>query len=213
MFDFLKAPESKPFGDCDYWHEYRTNWKKDRPISYWLNDIYWHKKIWWRTRDLYWNIYRRIKEPAHIVKNGLNPNNYYDYNTIYLHTCFAIFTSHMENELNRFDDGIDGYKEWAEDIKADAPWQYESMIEKLELYEWWTEGRLEFAKTEPVHSKKHDEELPLFRLTNKFKEEYPEDYEEWQAWCKAHGEWETAQADKETEMLVKLAKINQSLWS
>ena len=212
MLNFLKAPESCGAGDADYWDKYNADWKSDRPFSYWLHNIYWHKRIWWKTRDGYYACYRRFKDKMYLIDTGLNRWDYHGTDEKILHGSFILLVEHMERSFDQ-SGSREEYEEFTESLKTQALWQHKDQVLKLELYDWWTSERQEFIDSEPEHEEtKFEDESVLFRLSKRFEENYPIEYATWIKWCEEHRVWEQACYDKDNEMLAKLVSIRNSLW-
>ncbi len=170
--DFIRG-EKKPFAlEWHKWDEWEQNLQQRKPVRYWLSEkglkilqniVYFPQDLY-HTVDVY--IRNRWINQTHILRTGLKPGQYYEFDYKVLHGLFYELTDYVEKELawmqtwhNKkkytftkgrcVEAGLD-YLEWASSLTYDKRFlkKKDKRIGKLtrqaisaqkirELYEWW----------------------------------------------------------------------------
>jgi len=234
LFD-LNEPLS---GTSEQWQEWNLTCKKNKPIIYWLREVF----------PDYINLgkyYRKIKNyirfrtlaKYHIIDTGLKPN-YYDKDTILLHGMFSLLVDFIENEkahmyiisnnyhnnnlvqfwkkINifrnryKYKNKIAGlaYLSWEMTLNGS---QAESAKEQYELYKWWTEirpSRLDSYDAVGL-TKWLDKNGRSFGLNVYTAEQQAEK----QKLYNMAFALEESEHNEDTEMLIRLIKIRDHLWT
>lgn len=223
------------------WNSFNAEFKKNAPIRFWLTNDFRRKFILpmvWKYESMYnWVSYRTV-DRYHVIKTGLAPG-YADKDTQMLHVNFNLLKDFVEVEVaireywgsdetkswcsehmpfyhimfpfRRPELGIK-YLEWSSTLDDPSLPPYErsdqqaiSARETLELYYWWVNERP--ARTEV---KIQRESLGIFdddfdRTSDEYKQ-YSED-------VKSHNTQSERWDNEDTEYLIRLMKIRNSLWT
>lgn len=235
--DFIRG-EKKPYAlQLHEWDEWKDKQKKERPIRFWLSDTFLGKlqDFFYFPYDVYSNLKSYIRnrwiDKTHYLKTGLKPGYYYEFDTRIIHGLFNELVDFVEMELahlskwdttknytfknGRSIEAAYAYFKEAEDrveqsrkrIEQEPKTSsfYADLMDNLffdenhleksnqikELYEWWT-------KIRPLRDD------PYLTIT---KETHGEMYHEAIAFVLENQEKE------DTEMMIKLIKIRQQLWT
>lgn len=183
---------------------------------------------WWlrsNIRDAYWWVRHRIdpNHRYHVLPTGLKPG-YYDIDTLMLHGCMKLLERYVEDER----EGEDKLQAWADelldpnqqDVFSSKEWCMESgkkEQEALTIYRWW-------KYQWPEDNKHHDELLTICFGDDTWFEEIPDEHggicwkEKQHTPEKLYNkDWLDALVEKiqrdEQEMLIRLVKIRESLWT
>jgi hypothetical protein len=205
-------------------------------------DVYFSVKMRRLSDIKWWFKYRLMKKHRyHIVDTGLKPG-YYDCDTILLNAAMAVLVDHVENEAHGCDKigeaGLQSYIEFYEklcDPKNWEPWERKqskkikqqciehrvndtnALKEILAIYKWWKYYRtiehmsLEQERDEFYKTERYDimtDERDPNKLTGKDKKKYIEQRKIVSSFI----DREQKLYEKDTDMLVRLAKVRSKLW-
>ena len=216
--DFIRG-EKKPHAlEWDKWREYYADLKKRKPIRYWIaeellsklqNFLYYPFDLWYSIRCY---IRNRYITQTHVLKSDLKKGQWYDLDTRILHSLFNELVDYVEIELSHLSkwdrkkkykfkrgrcvEAAYDYFEWANNLTYSK--DYGKLTDQAiksrkikELYEWWTITRPNrdnplMSITKESHGKKY------YQLINDIENDYD---------------------NEDTEMLIELIKIRNSLWT
>ena len=170
----------------------------------------------------------------HIVNTGLKPG-YNEYSEIILHASFSVFTEFLELDYVRSNSWrFDGYKlSWKEKyipwLRYKAPANAKDLVikflnedvgtsntgtakEMLELYTWWINrpNRNSQLKEVPDYD---DQGLGDFAMINKSFDKTAPDYVAYRKAIDYNHNLTDSWEKEDTDMLVRLAVIRQTLWT
>lgn len=112
---------------------------------------------------------------------------------------------YLEWETTLDDPSLDKYER--------SPEQAKTAREILELYKWWVDVRPSRVEVEYDYPDNDDDKPTLYMLSDKYKEDNPEEVRAFRAWSDAHQTQEESWVKKDTEMLVRLITIRKALWT
>lgn len=197
MFDKILNRPKKAL-TMEEWAAWKTQAKQAHPFIYWLQDdfYYFFMVPIWRLKNFYYSLRCRFIRKYYLVDTKLDRYSYYDKDTLLLHANFSLLEDFVEKELGeifnskkaqtRKERGL-AYLDWEQTLTEDSPLQAASAKEKKELYLWWKSRTVPDILSLPEKPTKEDYE-------DFFKKE-EESY------------------NKDTEMLLRLIKIRNTLWS
>lgn len=214
LADMIRG-EKKPFAlSFEGWDAWKEKQKKERPWRYWMSDTLLRKlqDMLYYPSDLVYSIRcylrNRFITQTHHLKSDLKKGEWYDLDTRILHCLFYELVEFVEVELShlskwdrnkkyKFKNGrcIEAaydYFAWANNLTEEySERQREDSIKIKNLYEWWTKERPNRID-------------PLMTIT---KESHGKTY------YKLIDDIEQDYAKEDTEKLIELIKIRNSLWA
>lgn len=234
--DFIRG-EKKPYAlEWHKWEEWRKEQKEKRPWRYWMSDTLLRKlqNFIYYPSDLLHSIRcylrNRYVTQTHVLKSDLKKGQWYDLDTRILHCLFNELVEFVEIELahlskwdrnkkykfknGRCVEAAYDYFEWVEknfddarikaatepktsSFRASYMDHYEMTANDLnrsekirKLYEWWVKERPK--RSDPLSITKETHGKYYFRLIDEIEQEY---------------------AQEDTNKLIELIKIRESLWT
>lgn len=205
--------EKIPFAlEYDQWELYYSNLRDRKPYRYW---IYKTLKSLRRVALYPSNFITGIKayirnrwiDQTHVLKTGLKPGYYYEFEDRILYGLFNELVDFVEIQLahlSLYDDAkkyqfINGrcivaaydYFAWADSLtdEWDMPLK-DSMQTVQALYEWWTISRPQRLPTDEITLQTHGSDYINIRITN--------DYDYYQ---------------EDNQQLIRLIQIRHNLWT
>lgn len=233
-------PESQTL---DGWGEFDESFKENAPIRYYLMEEGFHITLrnrirWFKNRTLD-RIHYTFSKPD-IIKTGLS-RSYHDKSELMLHACFSLLVDYVEKECAHMHVMIDeekrkelyGWKrflprflrfsknrnkeyglnhlEWEINLGEESPIQSKHAKEFLELYTWYTETRPN--RKEPPYPEEC-EHIGLYSIfSDKWQKNYPEEYTAFKNYMDECNRLEIEWQNEDNEMLLRLVKIRESLWT
>ena len=200
------------------WDSFKEYHRKRNPIRYFLHHEFESMFVWpitHRVRKVYdWIKYRTTRR-YHIVDTGLEPG-YYDVSTRMFHANFNLLKdfveiekAHMyhvftEHPVAKGKDGGIAYLLWEMGLSKEEGGhkQAENAREIFELYDWWTNERP--YRTDPW-TLVNEDARGFGRITDN-RDKYEEVYGEMNKLEEKH-------AKEDEEMLIRLIKIREALWT
>lgn len=218
--------------DSKGWRAFDKHCKENFPIRYWLNETLipntWDVVINF-LKELRNQIRYRLTEKLHIIDTKL-PAGYYDVDSRILHGMFSLLVDFVEIELawmqkismkdykkpwyhfKRFRNKEFGleYLNWEIGLGEESQHQSDSAKEIKELYFWW-------MTTRPNRKDPYDlMDIPEFQTKeHKLYEWLDNDlyYPKRKEVYEQINIIETQYIDEDTEMLIRLIKVRESLWT
>jgi len=224
--NFIRGTTKPPALGWDEWEVWRQESKKQKPIRYYIAEevLDFLQNVVNLPMDMYHTIEvyvrNRYIDKLHYLKTGLKPGKYYDPDHRILHGLFNELVIFVESELAHTmkayperkykfvkgrckQAGLD-YLNWAGQLKLDEDYGFDPDHEDygkpiahaidsqkiLQLYTWWLD---------------RDYRVNPYDLFNKEKDG--------QYYYRKIGEMEDNYDKKDTEKLIELIKIRQSLWT
>jgi hypothetical protein len=225
--DYLRG-EKKPIAlSLEDWENWRKEQKNKRPWRYWISETLLRKlqNFFCYPGDLIYSIKcyirNRFVTQTHNLKTGLKKGEWYDLDTRILHGLFNELVEYVEIELahlskwdrekkykfknSRCVEAAYDYFEWASNLKFNEEYavqpddpdygkltpQAESTRKIKELYEWWVYQRPN--RIDPYEAiKKETHGKHYFRNIDEIERGYEKE---------------------DTEKLIELIKIRNSLWT
>jgi hypothetical protein len=223
----IKAPYALSSGG---WIDYNNWLKKEHPYVWWFEEVFMDK-----VQDIFCYLpekYRHIRaylrnrfvDKLHYLPTNLKKGEYYDVDTRILHGLFTTLTVFIEKELGNYHFAMNGnkpeykgfslkqhgleYLTWEMSLSDDNKTQAEGAAEIMALYRWWTEVRPnrtdpndEFADNECFkntacclgkNDKYHSERMRIHAIIDEVEKRYKQEDE---------------------EMMIRLIKIRERLWT
>jgi hypothetical protein len=226
-----KGVESDTARSSNDWHEFKMYHKEHNPIRYFLNNEFEAMFIWpWSMRlerltD--WVQYRTTRR-YHIINTGMKPG-YADASERMLHVNFNMlkdfveiekahmWTWHEEKGVPSKQPGV-SHLVWEMGLENEVNNQAKNAREQYELYDWWTNQR-------PYREEDATEEWDAYHTLKK--EIYADDADNFfrddkdtselkflqKTWLEKSSTIENNNLMKDEQMLIRLMKIRQSLWT
>lgn len=207
--------EKKPFAlSFEGWDAWKEKQRKERPWRYWMSDTLLRKlqDMLYYPSDLLYSIRcylrNRFITQTHNLKSDLKKGEWYDLDTRILHCLFYELVEFVEVELShlskwdrnkkyKFKNGrcveaAYDYFSWANNLTEEySERQREDSIKIKNLYEWWTKERPN--RIDPLMSiTKESHGKTYYKLIDDIEQDY---------------------AKEDTEKLIELIKIRNSLWA
>lgn len=174
-----------------------------------IEDIrdFWQLKVRRRITDVVSWIRLRTWDKQHVIKIKTLKPAWWDKDEVLLHAMFQILSNFIE--LERPDKTVD----WTSSEQDAIAWK-----EIQFLYNWWNKDRPLRESQDPLN----DFEYPKLKSVETeiacargiewiFKS--PEHEKEWHQKCKESHKWEKQCREEETEMMHRLIKIRDFLWT
>lgn len=192
------------------------------------------------TRMKDWVRFRIVR--YHVIDTGLEPG-YYDKSELMLHVNFNMLVNFVEVEkASRYvwsnEDKIKlswwqkrflrsrefGEKYLAWEISLSDPdngsgmniSQARAASEILYLYTWWKDvrpARDDLVTFDSRYAEFVEEYGFLYHFSDRWKDKYPDIYDEWSESCKISHKRDEFESDQDQEMLVRLIKLRLNLWT
>lgn len=100
------------------------------------------------------------------------------------------------------------------DKYSQSPEQARVAREIIELYTWWVDVRPARVELEYDYPDEDDDDKPdLYMLSDKWKEDHPDETRAFREWSDAHHKQEEEWHAEDEAMLIRLIKIRRSLWT
>ena len=213
------------------WYEFKVYHKEHNPIRYFLNNEFEAMFVWpWSMRlerMASWVQYRTTRR-YHIINTGMKPG-YADASERMLHVNFNMlkdfveiekahmWTWHEEKGVPSKQPGV-SHLVWEMGLENEVNNQAKNAREQYELYDWWTNQR-------PYREEDATEEWDAYHTLKK--EIYADDADNFfrddkdtselkflqKTWLEKSSTIETNNLIKDEQMLIRLMKIRQSLWT
>jgi len=226
-----KGVESDTARSSNDWYEFKVYHKEHNPIRYFLNNEFEAMFIWpWSMRLerlTAWVQYRTTRR-YHIINTGMKPG-YADASERMLHVNFNMlkdfveiekahmWTWHEEKGVPSKQPGV-SHLVWEMGLENEVNNQAKNAREQYELYDWWTNQR-------PYREEDATEEWDAYHTLKK--EIYADDADNFfrddkdtselkflqKTWLEKSSTIETNNLIKDEQMLIRLMKIRQSLWT
>lgn len=210
--DFIRGEKKPQYLEWGEWDNWRDRMKKERPFRYYLSDTLLKKlqDFVYFPSDAYHSVKNYLRNrfvtQTHVLKSDLKKGEWYDLDTRILHCLFTELVEFVEIELascsswdkskkykfknGRCVEAAYDYFEWANNL-TDPEQQKEDSIKIKELYEWWTKTRPN--RSDPIDSITEETHGQYYF---RFIDEIEQDYNK-----------------EDTEKLIELIKIRNSLWA
>lgn len=200
--------------------EYPTKYKIHRCLEKMYRRLFLFPS--WRWRDMkYWVLYRI--HPKHTYTSHklttLKPG-YYDTDILILHFAFEKFAEFMKFQLSdkafvTWEYSKDMYQDWQlkddlEGVESEIKSRNATWAEMKDLYHWWTEIYPNLEDELPDYPTCPKEWGSMAVLNDDYKDT-PE-VKDWRRVCDIRSTLETKWKQDETDNLIRLAKIRNSLW-
>lgn len=227
----IQVPYSLPLGE---WENWETEVRKRTPIGYFLTETLYDflnniKNNW--LDKIYYPLKNRFFFKYYLVDTLLDRYRYYDSDSIMLFVNFAILKKYVEIELaNMYDYCHPPFKKlytnsqkgmlycqyYFDEFKLDEEQKslfnadYELKLksfyrEVYDLYNWWVYGRPIRISPEDLAGLKDEEQYCSPRFLSK-----DPDYRKK---CEICWQYEKQYAEEDQQMLERLIKIRESLWT
>lgn len=219
-------------GTAEEWKKWETENKEKSPIGYWIVDVLLDtlQDIVFFPSDVFehFKLYfiHRFIDKSHYIDTKLKRGKFYEIDNKILHGMFELLVDFVEIEnahkyqafanepkKNNPEDGIK-YLDWEISLGESSPLQSKTAAEVKELYLWWTIIR---PKRKDVYEesgwdeydkslKNKDELITLNDNSNEKQQEIIKIMDSINA-------LEEKYKQEETEMLIRLIKIRENLWT
>jgi len=204
--------------------DHRNALKADYPIRWAISDFLVSKYYWiyHRVNNAYWWVQYRVNPKHNYTTHKLTslPPGYYDTNTLILHHSFDLFAKFMKFQLSdkafvTWEYTEDCFSEWEvkehpEETKKEIERRNAIWKEMKELYEWWTVTYPNQEDTLPDYPD-FPKQWGSMAALNEDYDDTPEK-EEWKRICDIRFKAEEQWKQEEIDNLIRLAKIQHSLW-
>ncbi len=204
------------------WAYFRTYHKEHNPIRYWLHNDAASLLIWpWSMRIARVNDWIRYRtyNRYHVVKTGMEPG-YVDVTERMLHVNFNMLKDFVEIEKAHM-------WKWSENSLMEQPgvshliWemgleggQAENAREIYELYDWWTNDREYREDADKDWDAYHDAMIKEHGEDSFFTEDNTKELTKLRdKWLKTSSKLEKKYTKQDEQMLIRLMKIRNALWT
>lgn len=233
LFHVEPKPHAATGEEWDRWHK-----ANKRNVGYWiaeelLNNL---QDIWYFPKDVYRNILRyyknRFVDKSHYLSTKLKAGEYHEIETRMLHGLFETLVDFVEYEkahmhmishpgekrvkLPNAELGLK-YLDWEINLGDQSPLQSEGAKEVLELYKWWKEVRPQRPDTweasglaafyDAKREDKDEDDGGFLR------QEPPNVQAESSILFDVRAKIEQMYDDEDTEMMIRLIKVRERLWT
>lgn len=191
------------------WDEHKKGCRQKAPFIYWLtNDVFDKvQDVVYFIPNLFYSVgvfYKNWKCKSHVLSGNLPVGEWCD---LSYRIPVCLFTS-----LERFiedEKGLDTLAwELSDDLKEDCLWQHEAALEQKAIYDWWkaNKDRDPFVDSglQAYYDRKREKGESLFSNVGD---------PEWKELNKKHTQMERQYKQEEEDMLIRLIKIRDSLWT
>ena len=210
-------------GTMKEFEDHKNALKADYPIRWAIGDFLQtnYYRIYGRINSAYWWVQYRVNPKHNYTTHKIPslPPGYYDTDTLILHHAFDLFATFMKRQLNDpphvWEYKEEHFSEWEikenpEGVKKEIEHRNAIWKEMNELYEWWTVTYPNQEDTLPDYS-----EFPKawgsMAALNEDYDDTPEK-DEWKRICDIRFKAEERWKQEEIDNLIRLAKIQHSLW-
>jgi hypothetical protein len=202
----LDNPEALSF---EAWDEHEKDCKQRAPFTYWLTDTALDKvqDAVYFVPNLFYSVgvfYKNWKCNSHVLSGSLPVGEWCDLSHRIPVCLFTSLERFIEDEK-----GLDTFAwELSDDLKEDCLWQHEAALEQKTIYEWWKANKDRDTFVDSGLMTYYDRKLE--KGENLFSNTHDN---EWEELNEKHTQMEKQFKAEEEDMLIRLIKIRDSLWS
>jgi hypothetical protein len=191
------------------WDEYEKDCKQRAPFTYWLTDTAFDKlqNVVYFIPNLFYSVgvfYKNWKCNSHVLSGNLPVGEWCDLSNRIPVCLFTSLERFIEDEK-----GLDTLAwELSDDLKEDCLWQHEAALEQKAIYEWWKVNKdrdtfVDSGLQDYYYSKIEKGENLFSHIGDP----------EWKELSAKQSQMEKQFKTEEEDMLIRLIKIRNTLWS
>src|SRR5690554_4390064 len=191
------------------WDEHKKECRQKAPFTYWLtNDVFDKvQDVVYFIPNLLYSVgvfYKNWKCKSHVLSGNLPVGEWCDLSHRIPVCLFTSLERFIEDEK-----GLDMLTwELRDELKEDCPWQHETAMEQKAIYDWWkaNQDRDLFVESglQAYFDRKREKGESLIGNVGD---------PEWKELNKKHNQMEQQYKQEEEDMLIRLVKIRDSLWT
>ena len=191
------------------WDEYKKGCEKKAPFTYWLTNTAFNKlqDAVYFIPNLFYSVgvfYKNWKCNSHVLSGNLPVGEWCDLSHRIPVCLFTSLERFIEDEK-----GLDTLAwELSDDLKKYYPLQHETALEQKAIYDWWKANKDRDLFVDSGLQAYYDRKLGsggnIFSLAGD---------PEWEELSEKHTQMEQQYKQEEEDMLIRLIKIRDSLWT